>query len=312
MEQNKEKNFVSAVVYCCNDAESIGGFIRNLDETLFANYLKYEIIVVNDASDDDSTKVVKEYAHKVNADVKEHTITLLNMSYRQGLEASMNAGVNLAIGDFVFEFDSIRDDFDMPLLMDVYHHSLKGYDIVSARCNKKGRWMSQRYYHIFNKYAHLQHTIGTESFRIISRRAINRIHSITQNIPYRKAAYANCGLAVDSITYQPNTKVLKRKYDDSWKVAVESLLLYTDVPFRATIILALFMLVVSMAVGLYAVIYRLLSNPVEGWTTTIFFMSFGFSGLFIILAMVIRYMQTLVRLNFRKKDYLFESIEKLQ
>ena len=95
-------------------------------------------------------------------------------------------------------------------------------------------------------------------------------------------------------------------------MAIESLLLYTDVPFRATILLAMFMLMVSMTVGLYAVIYRLLSNPVEGWTTTIFFMSFGFSGLFIILAMVIRYMQTLVRLNFRKKDYLFESIEKLQ
>lgn len=312
MEQNKEKNFVSAVVYCCNDADCIAPFIQGLDSVLFANFLKYEIIVVNDASDDNSSQLIKEYAHKVNEGSKEHTITLLNMSYRQGLEASMNAGTNLAIGDFVFEFDSICDDFDMTLLMDVYFHSLKGYDIVSAKSAKKGRWTSRRYYHIFNKYARLQHSIGTETFRIISRRAINRIHSITQNIPYRKAAYANSGLAIDSLTYKPNKIIKKKRYDDSWKVAIESLLLYTDVPFRATIILALFMLVVSMAVGLYAVIYRLLSNPVEGWTTTIFFMSFGFSGLFIILAMIIRYMQTLVRLNFRKKDYLFESIEKLQ
>ena len=312
MEQNKEKNFVSAVVYCCNDATGIGSFIQCLDLALYTNFLKYEIIVVNDASDDNSSSIIKEYAHKANEGIKEHTITLLNMSYRQGLEASMNAGVNLAIGDFVFEFDSICDDFDMSLLMDVYHHSLKGYDIVSARRAEKGRWTSRRFYTIFNHYARLQHAIGTETFRLISRRAINRIHSITQNIPYRKAAYANCGLAVDSIIYRPVKKINKKKYNDSWRVAIESLLLYTDVPFRATIILAIFMLVVSVAVGLYAVIYRLLSNPVEGWTTTIFFMSFGFSGLFIILAMIIRYMQTLVRLNFRKKDYLFESIEKLQ
>ncbi len=312
MEQNKEKNFVSAVVYCCNDADCIALFIQDLDTVLFANFLKYEIIVVNDASDDNSSQLVKEYAHKVNEGAKEHTITLLNMSYRQGLEASMNAGINLAIGDFVFEFDSICNDFDMNLLMDVYFHSMKGYDIVSAKCAKNGRWTSRRYYNIFNKYARLQHAIGTETFRIISRRAINRIHSITQTIPYRKAAYANCGLAIDGITYQPSKSVTNKRYDDSWKVAIESLLLYTDVPFRATILLALFMLVVSMAVGLYAVIYRLLSTPVEGWTTTIFFMSFGFSGLFIILAMIIRYMQTLVRLTFRKKEYLFESIEKLQ
>lgn len=312
MEQNKEKNFVSAVVYCCNDADCIGPFIQRLDTVLFENFLKCEIIVVNDSSDDNSTCIVKEFAHKVNKEAKEHTITLLNMSYRQGLEASMNAGVNLAIGDFVFEFDSLNDDYDMSLLMEVYRHSLTGYDIVSARCTKNSRWVSRRYYSIFNRYAHLQHTIGTETFRLLSRRAINRVHSITQNIPYRKAAYANSGLAVNSIVYKPSKTIKKKRYNDSWKVAIESLLLYTDVPFRATILLAIFMLVVSMAVGLYAVIYRMLRNPVEGWTTTIFFMSFGFSGLFIILAMIIRYMQTLVRLNFRKKDYLFESIEKLQ
>lgn len=312
MELNKEKNFVSAVVYCCNDADRIGAFVKNLDETLAANFLKYEIVIVNDASDDDSTKPVKEYAHKVNEGEKEHTITILNMSYRQGLETSMNAGLNLTIGDFVFEFDSVNDDYEWSLLMDVYRHSLTGYDIVSARSNKKPRLTSAVYYRLFNRYAHLQHTIGPESFRILSRRAINRIHSITQSIPYRKAAYANCGLAIDTIIYKTSGKPNKKKYDDRRIVAVESLLLFTDVPFRTTMILALVMFLISMSVGVYAVIYKFLRNPVEGWTTTIFFMSFGFSGLFLILAMVIRYMQTLVRLNFRKKDYLFESIEKLQ
>jgi len=312
MEQNKEKNFVSAVVYCCNDADRIGAFMQSLDETLTANFLKYEIVVVNDASDDASTKIVKDYAHRVNEGEKEHTITILNMSYRQGLEVSMNAGLNLTIGDFVFEFDSVNDDFNWTMLMNVYRYSLTGYDIVSARSDRKSRLSSSLYYHMFNKYAHLQHAIGPESFRLLSRRAINRIHSITQSIPYRKAAYANCGLAVDTLTYHPLQQIRRKQYNDRRIVAVESLLLFTDVPFRATMILAVLMFLVSMAVGIYALVYKLLSSPVEGWTTTIFFMSFGFSGLFIILSMVIRYMQTLVRLNFRKKDFLFESIEKLQ
>ena len=312
MQQEKEKNFVSAVVYCYNDAACIGPFIQRLDAILGDNFLKYEIIIVNDASDDDSVRLVRECAHQINEGAQEHAITLLNMSYRQGLEASMSAGVHLAIGDFVFEFDSLSDDYDMGLLMDVYRHALNGYDIVSARSARKSRWISRRFYSLFNRYAGLQHAIGTESFRIVSRRAINRIHAMTQSIPYRKAAYANCGLAWDCISYQPVKLVEKKRYSDSRKVAVEALLLYTDVVVRATIGLAIFMMAVSMAVGLYAVIYRLLRNPVEGWTTTIFFMSFGFSGLFLILAMIIRYIQTLLRLNFRKKDYLFESIEKLQ
>lgn len=234
------------------------------------------------------------------------------MSFRQGLEASMNAGLNLTIGDFVFEFDSLNDDYDMKLLMNVYHHSLTGFDITCASPDRKPKWIAGRYYSLFNRHAHLQHPIGPETFRILSRRAINRIHSITQSIPYRKASYANCGLAMDIIKYRPNKMVKRRKYNDSWIVALESLFLYTDVPFKATLTLAIFMFIVSASMGIYAIVYRLMSTPVEGWTTTIFFMSFGFSGLFVILAMVIRYMQTLVKLGFRKKEYLFESIEKLQ
>lgn len=65
MEQNKEKNFVSAVVYCCNDADGIAYFIKGLDTVLFANFLKYEIIVVNDASNDNGPQLVKAYAHEV-------------------------------------------------------------------------------------------------------------------------------------------------------------------------------------------------------------------------------------------------------
>ncbi len=312
MEQNKEKNFVSAVVYCCNDVDRIDHFIKKMDETLADNFLNYEIIVVNDASDDESIIHVKNYAHTVNSGEKEHTITILHMSYRHGLEASMNAGINLTIGDFVFEFDSVNDDYDWSLLMNVYRHSLKGYDIVNARSDIKPRLSSRMYYILFNRYAHLQHAIGPETFRILSRRAINRIHSITQGIPYRKAAYANCGLAIDTIVYKTIDKIQRKKYHDRSLVAVESLLLYTDVPFRATMALAMMMFFVSFSVGIYALVYKFLRNPVEGWTTTIFFMSFGFSGLFAILSMIIRYMQTSIRLNFRKKEYLFESIEKLQ
>lgn len=311
MDYNKEKNFVSAIVYCCNDSQRIGNFIRNLDSTLSANFLKYEIVVVNDASTDNSIQIVADHARSIDNGEKEHTITILNMSFCQGLEASMNAGLNLTIGDFVFEFDSVNDDYDWSVLMEVYHHALTGFDIVSAKSGQKSRMTSRFYYYLFNRYAHIQHAIGTESFRILSRRAINRIHSITQSIPYRKAAYANCGLAIDTITYQPIQKIKKKEYNDSETVALESLLLFTDVPFRATMVLAVMMFILSLSVGLYALIYWFLRNPVEGWTTTIFFMSFGFSGLFIILSMVIRYMQTLVRLNFRKKDFLFESIEKI-
>ena len=212
MESNKEKNFISVIVYCRNDESYIQHFIASLDKTLNDNFLKYEIIIVNDASTDSSTLMVKQYVEEVKNAGRDITVSVLNMSFPQGLESSMNAGVNLSIGDFVLEFDSVYEDFDWKMLMKVYQHSLTGYDIVSARINKKPRLGSRCFYRIFNHYAHLQHNIGMETFRLLSRRAINRIHSITQTIPFRKAAYANCGLAIDTLVYCPIGKVKRKKY----------------------------------------------------------------------------------------------------
>lgn len=308
MELNKEKNFASAVVYCYNDVKTIGSFIENLDKTLAANFLKYEIIVVNDYSTDESVEIVKRYAAHKDSMV----ITVLNMSHYQGVEKSMNAGVDLSIGDFVYEFDFAYADFDWSLLMQVYHHSLKGYDIVSAKNEEKPQLSSRLFYKIFNKYSQIENHISAETFHLLSRRAINRIHSVTQNVPFRRASYAYCGLKLGSIVYQPVDRVIHKVHGDRRAVAVETLVLYTDVAYRTSKWLAVVMALASVIVAIYALVYSIVNSPVDSWLLAIIFMGIGFCGLFVVLAMVLKYLQTLVGLSFRTKKYLFESIEKLQ
>ena len=82
--------------------------------------------------------------------------------------------------------------------------------------------------------------------------------------------------------------------------------------YRVTLTLAVIMALTAVGMGVYALVYKIMQTPVEGWATTIIFLAFGFFGLFAIMAMVIKYLQTLVSLVFQKKNYLFESIEKLQ
>lgn len=310
MELVKEKNFVSVVVYCYNDKAHIRQFILGLNEVLNDNFIKYEIIVVNDASTDDGIGILKELFSNEDTIADEKVLSVINMSYRQGLEQSMNAGVELAIGDFVFEFDTMQVNYDWEYLMKIYRHSLKGYDIVSASSKSKSKFASRLYYRVFNKYAHLQNKLETETFRILSRRAINRIHSITNTIPYRKAAYANCGLSIDNIKYTP-TKTISSNKSDRWSVAVDSLILFTDVAFRATLALAILMITITLGMGVFAIVYKLTKAPVEGWTATVSFLSLAFSGLFVILAVIIKYLQTIVNMLFHKKNFLFESIEKI-
>ena len=66
---NKEKNFVSAVVYLRNNETGIVNFVRGLNETLSSFFAKYEIIIVNDCSSDKSVERVKEYAKENNVPI---------------------------------------------------------------------------------------------------------------------------------------------------------------------------------------------------------------------------------------------------
>ena len=110
--QNLEKNFVSAVVYVHNNEKQIKSFLEMLQKTLASHFGKYEIIMVNDASTDNSAEIIREVAKGFDGSV----VSILKMSYFQGMELSMNAGKNLSIGDYVFEFDTVDVDYDEELI----------------------------------------------------------------------------------------------------------------------------------------------------------------------------------------------------
>ena len=105
---NLEKNFASAVVYVHDNESQIKNFLIMLQQVFKEHFEKYEIIMVNDASSDTSVAIIREVAKTFDDAV----VSILNMSYFQGLELSMNAGKNLSIGDYVFEFDTV--DVDIP------------------------------------------------------------------------------------------------------------------------------------------------------------------------------------------------------
>lgn len=308
---NKEKNFMSAVLYVHNDEAVVAGFLRMVMGVLETHFEHSEIICVNDYSQDGSVDIVRG----ISREAKSTTVTVLNMSYFHGTEAAMNAGMDLAIGDFVLEFDACVPDFAAAEIMRVYQRSLDGFDIVSASPDKKQRLTSNLFYRVFNKYTGYSYPLGTERFRVLSRRVINRISSMNKSVPYRKAVYANCGLKTANIRY-PVTggqavreDAAQRKYRTD--LAVNSMILFTGLGYRFAVTMTILMMVVAVVVAVYSAVVYLFSTPVAGWTTTIFFMSFAFFGLFGILTVIIKYLQILVDLVFRRRKYSFESIEKM-
>lgn len=308
---NKEKSFASVVIYVHNAEKRIENYLKTIIEVMEENFEHSEIICVNDSSDDNSLALIK----KTSEIASTTSVSVVNMSYFHGLELAMNAGIDLSIGDFVFEFDNTYLDFDPAVIMDIYRRSLQGFDIVSASADRREKFTSKLFYKAFDRYSDLSCKMSTESFRVLSRRVLNRIDSMNKTIPYRKAVYANCGLKTDNIRYRVVDQISRTtdKKERTFRshLAVDSLILFTEMGYSFAKLMTILMMCMSIFMIAYSTIIYATSNPVAGWTTTILFLSVGFFGLFGILTIVIKYLQLLVDLVFKRKQYSFESIEKL-
>jgi len=309
---NKEKKVVSAVVYIRNHEKYICDFIEGIAAVLSDNFEKYEIIAVNDYSTDRSVDMLKQAAAKLEV----ISFSIVNLSFYHGTEAAITAGVDLSIGDFVFEFDSPVADYDFEEIINVYKHILEGYDIVSAAPDIKERLDSRVFYDLFKRYSQNHLRLWTERFRVLSRRAVNRINSSCTSIQYRKAVYYNIGLKTYIHKYETKKNIThKVKLDTKVRMsqALNYLMIFTDIVPKISIFMALMMLLFSICVFCYTVfIYIVYDKVVEGWTTIMLFLSVCFTGFFSLFAIVIKFVSLILKLQNTKYTYTYESVEKVK
>lgn len=307
----KEKNFISAVIYARNNAASIKQYLQDFYSFFHDNFETYEIIVVNDASTDDTELQVTELFRSYQS----QSLSLVNMSHYQGVEASIIAGVDYAIGDYVVELDTVFADYDLQVIMDAYRKCTEGFDIVTASPDVTN-FSSRIFYKVFNAYSKINYKLGTERFRILSRRAINRINSITVSITYRKAVYYTSGLKSCMIKFRsvnPRlSKAIRPVLAERLTLAMKSLLLFTDIVVKMAFYLALSMFLFSIVVAVYALWAKLIYQQiVEGWTTLMLFLAISFSGIFVLIAFLIKYVSLNFDLNNKNKNYIYSSFQKI-
>ena len=300
---NKEKNFLSSVIYLHDNQQNAVDFFNELDALLADRFEKYEYIVVDDACDEGTINRIKEWAQNRTC-----PLTIVHLSLYHGKESAMNAGLDAAIGDYIFEFDTAQNLFDINIVFQAYELALQGNDIVCV-CPTHVKLSSRLFYKIFNRNSRSKYELQTDAFRLVSRRAINRVHASNSYMPYRKAAYAASGLKMVSLSFDGS---VQDGSNGRMSLAIDSLALYTDAGFKLSIGITLFMMAAALFELIYTIVIYCIGKPIEGWTTMMLVMTFGFLGLFIILSIIIKYLSLNMDMIFRKQKYLVESVEKIQ
>ena len=191
---------ISLVFSFRNEEKNLPILVQRIESTLnkLENW-KYELIFVNDASDDNSENVLQDLQ-------KKHPITIINMSRKFGNVPCVIAGFKHANGDVIIYMDSDLQDPPevIPNLLEEYDN---GADVVhTIRTKREGEnkiklFITKIAYKIINYLADIPLPIEAGDFKLISKKALNKILDQNEFRPYIRGLSVWVGFNQEYVEY---------------------------------------------------------------------------------------------------------------
>jgi glycosyltransferase involved in cell wall biosynthesis len=262
-------NLLSIVVPCFNEEESVEIFLKEIQKTL-KDY-EYELIYINDGSDDNTLEKIKELVDS-NQNIK-----YISFSRNFGKEAAIYAGLMNASGDLicVMDVDLQHPPKLLPEMIETI--TSEDYDVVAARrVSRKGEpklksLFSHLFYKIFKRITKMNLIEGATDYRMMTRQVVDSILQLTEYNRFSKGLFHWVGFETKWISYENVERVAGKTTWSFWgliKYSVEGLVAFSTLPLSIAIYLGLIFSVVAFAYMIFIVIrYLLYSDPVQGFAT---------------------------------------------
>ena len=130
--------FISIIIPVFNESESIGYLLDEVLNVMQKNNLNFELIVVNDGSNDNTSIVLDDLSIKIQE------LSVISLRKNYGQTAAMAAGFDHSKGEIVITLDGDlqNDPYDIPTLIT---HINAGYDLVCGwRYERKDKLINRR------------------------------------------------------------------------------------------------------------------------------------------------------------------------
>lgn len=266
--------------------ENITNFnVKSIENSLDANKIShnsgepyYEIIMVDDGSQDKSWQLIKEL-HEKDPKVKG-----ISFSRNFGHHIAITAGLDCAAGEKVILMDGDLQDppEEIPRLFNKFK---EGYDLVYGIRQHRNdpllkKITSYLFWFILRKFSGVEIPQGQTMLRIMSRRIVDVIKNMREHARFVHGMMAWAGFSVTTlqIKHAPRTKG-KSKYNipKMFKLAFHAVTSFSTVPLKLATYIGFLSSFISLLFGSYFIYKRIfLGIPVLGYASiivTIFFVS---------------------------------------
>lgn len=287
-----KETYLSIVIPAYNEEDNIQALYEKLSFECKKIDQDYEIIFVDDGSDDSTFKLLCELQSQ------DSSVKIIKLSRNHGHQLALSAGIDNASGEYTITMDS---DFQHPpeMIPQFLEEGKKGFDIVTGvkeYTEKRGflkNILATVYYWFFRKITKINVEPNASDFRLFSKRALTVIKDMRERERYLRGMAEWIGFRHKKIYYVcPERYAGKPKYTISKlaKLASYGILSFSAFPIRVSTYLGIGILLFNILLILFAIIAWTISKEIlPNYTLIIILLLFLFSWLFIALGMVGEY-----------------------
>jgi len=310
--QKEDKNSnpcLSVVVPVFNEEGNIGYFVERTLLVLRSMSLTFELILVDDGSDDKTWEQIVE--------LQRSTPELIGyrLSRNFGHQGALLAGLHGARGRAVISMDG---DLQHPpeIIPQLVRAWNSGAKIVLTRRLDQDknsifkRFSSRFFYRIFSLIAETEIESGTSDFRLIDQQALKELLRFNFGDPFLRGAVQTLGFPQATVEFE-----MEKRYSGESKYTLPKMLRFarhglishSSVPLRVGIWLGMFTGLVSILGLAYVVSQFFLGHTVPGWASTLGLLSLLFSVLFIILGIIGLYLEDIHQLLKQRPHFIISN-----
>jgi len=284
---NKPPLRLSVVVPCYNEEENLPELERRVCAVCDQVAPKdYELILVNDGSQDSTSRLIAAMATRNPA------IVGLELARNYGQQLALTAGLAFARGERTFIIDADLQDPPeaLPKMMSLMDK--RGANVIyGQRIDRKGENLfklltAKWFYRVLNFMTDVKIPLDTGDFRLMDRDALDIFLAMGERDRFARGMIAWAGLQQEEFPYEREARFAgKSKYSlrQMTLFGVDAITGFSVAPLRLAFVFALAFMFIAVVLALYVLSGWWAGQTVRGWTSVLlFFLAFSSVQLFCI------------------------------
>lgn len=265
-----QQDTISILIPLYNETDNLIPLYKRISDALKEENIKYEIIFVNDGSNDNSLEILERLHHR------DYRVKIISFTRNFGHQIALSAGIDFSVGNAVIMMDA---DLQHPpeLIPKMIRLWKTDYEIVNCirqenkDVNKFKKYSSDFFYKFFNKISQSSLPGGSSDFRLIDQKVVNTIKNLKERSRFLRGLIYWTGYNHINISYKvPKRQFGKSKYSiiKMIKLAINGITSFSTFPLRISTYIGISVTVLSFIYAVYAILMRIFSNKtITGWTS---------------------------------------------